>query len=305
MNLRHLHFLQLVIEQGSFTAAARAAGVSQPAISHGMHQLQKAVASPLFERQGRRLLPTEAALRAAAAGRALSRQVEQLEAAPPTPGAREQLRVGLTASAALVCGPLLYSVWCAGRPRRRLTLHSADEGQLLRRLQASELDLVIAPRPRRFAGAGLHSELLYPIVPQVHGRRGHPLRQAGSLAALQGADWAAVGPSVGGPVDVLQEAFAVRGMAPAWVAVSCPDYASLLHLLACSDLLAVLPHPALLASAAPGQIAPLPLREALPRYDMQLFSAQRARPAVQAVMAGLRAALSGPGGPKMGPPRPL
>lgn len=39
MYLRYLHYLRLVIDHGSFAAASRAAGVTQPAISHGMAQL--------------------------------------------------------------------------------------------------------------------------------------------------------------------------------------------------------------------------------------------------------------------------
>lgn len=294
MNLRHLQYLQWVIEHGSFAAAARAAGVTQPAVSHGMQQLQRHVDSPLFVRDGRRLLPTEAALRTAAAGRTLWRQVAALDAAGTEPVPRDTLRVGLTASAALVCGPLLHASWCGTPARRRLVLASADEGQLLAQLQGGGLDLVVAPRPRRFAVASLHCSTLYPITPQVYARQAHPLRDAGSLAALQAADWAVVGPSVGGPVDVLTEAFTVRHMAPARVQVTCPDYASLLLLVAQTDLLAVLPHPALAQLAAPGLVRPLQLREALPRYEMQLFSAIRPRPAVRRVMAALRAQLAPP-----------
>jgi DNA-binding transcriptional LysR family regulator len=89
-------------------------------------------------------------------------------------------------------------------------------------------------------------------------------------------------------VDVLHEAFAVRRMKPPRVAVSCPDYASLLHLMTDSDLLGVLPHPALLDSAAKGQIVPLRLREALPRYEMHLFTPMRARRALRPLFASLQ-----------------
>lgn len=44
----------------------------------------------------------------------------------------------------------------------------------------------------------------------------------------------------------------MRKVRPLRVAASCPDYASLLHLMMHSDLLGVLPHPALLASATQG-----------------------------------------------------
>jgi DNA-binding transcriptional LysR family regulator len=89
-------------------------------------------------------------------------------------------------------------------------------------------------------------------------------------------------------VDVLHEAFAVRGMNPPPVAVSCPDYASLLHLMTRSDLLGVLPHPALLDSAPKGHVVPLRLREALPRYEMHLFTPIRSRRVLRPVISGLQ-----------------
>ena len=72
-------------------------------------------------------------------------------------------------------------------------------------------------------------------------------------------------------------------MGPPRVAASCPDYASLLHLMTQSDLLGVLPHPALLDGALKGQVVPLRLREALPRYEMHLFTPIRQRRALRPV----------------------
>jgi hypothetical protein len=59
--------------------------------------------------------------------------------------------------------------------------------------------------------------------------------------------------------------------------VRCPDFASLLNLVVGSDLLAVLPHPALLGAAAE-QVVPLQLAEALPLYGMWLFERKARKP---------------------------
>lgn len=287
MNLRYLHYLRLVIEHGSFAAAARAGGVSQPAISHGMRQLQRQFDTPLFLPSGRRMLPTEAALRASLKGQDFADQLDALAAANTALVDGDTLRVGLTPSAALVCGPALHKVWHQTHPRGRLDISSADEGRMLSRLQGGELDLVISPMPRSHPVTGLAHRLLYQITPMAYARRAHPLASAHSLAQLQTASWAIVGPSVSGPVDVLQETFAVRQMTPPHVAVSCPDYASLLQLIVHSDLLCVLPHPALLSSAAKDSLVSLRLREALPRYEMQLFTLIRVRRFLEPVIAGL------------------
>ncbi|WCM93188.1 LysR family transcriptional regulator [Acidovorax sp. NCPPB 2350] len=282
MYLRHLQYLRAVIEQGSFAAAARACGVSQPAISHGMRVLQGRFDAPLLARDGRRYVPTDLALRVASESRSV---VERIDALLPgtaalARGSASVLRAGLTPSAAIVCGPVLYQGWCAGHPRRSLELVSADEGRLLAGLLEQRLDFAIAPRPRGFAHHGIVQRRLYALRPLVYARRGHPLARARSLEDLRGAAWA----RVSGPVDVLTEAHRVRQLRPPRVAARCPDFASMLQMVAATDLLAVVPHPALAGGTA-ALLSPLRLREALPLYDMWLFEPAR-RPSK--LPAGLR-----------------
>ena len=270
MYLRYLQYLHAVIEQGSFALAAKACGVSQPAISHGMKALQAHFAQPLLVREGRRHVPTDLARAVAAQALPLAQGVEALPRASVAAADRHLLRVGLTSSAALVCGPLLYASWCLPNARRSLEMATADEGSLLEGLLQRRFDAVIAPKPRKFAHPDVTERPLYELHPQVYARKGHPLVRAQSLAQLQGAAWACVGPSVSGPVDVLTEAHRVRRMPAPKMSVRCPDFASLLHLVAQSDLLAVVPHPALLGGAST-LVAPLRLAESLPLYGMWLF----------------------------------
>lgn len=288
MYLRHLQYLRLLIDQGSFEAAARVAGVSQPTISHGMKQLQKRFDAPLLQRTGRRMVPTALARQLASQAAAMADGFDAL-GGPPMPATRSgELRVGLTPSAALVCGPALHSAWCQGHARRSLALSSADEGRLLADLRRGALDLVVAPRPRGLQAPDLACDALYRIQPLVYARRGHPLAKARSLAELASAAWACVGPLVSGPVDVLTEAFTVRQMRPPRISVCCADYASLLQLMAHADLLGVLPHPALLATDAGRQIAPLRLRETLPIYEVWAFRTAPRRGQVEPVVRSLR-----------------
>ena len=268
MYLRYLHYLRSVIESGTFASAAQACGVSQPAISHGMKALQARFDTPLLVKEGRRYVPTDLARRVAAETVDLAQRIDALPQAARAPS-RHVLRVGLTASAALVCGPLLYEAWCQPQPRRSLEMSTADEGSLLAGLLRGDFDAVIAPRPRQFAHPDLVQWRLYELHPQIYARRHHPLAQARSLVQLQGAAWACVGPGVSGPVDVLTEAHRVRRMPAPRMAVRCPDFASMLNLVAQSDLLAVVPHPALLGGA--DQVVALHLTEALPLYGMWLF----------------------------------
>ncbi len=270
MYLRYLQYLDAVVEKGSFALAAKACGVSQPAISHGMKALQAHFAQPLLVREGRRHVPTDLARAVAAQTLPLAQGVEALPRASVAAPDRHRLRVGLTSSAALVCGPLLYASWCLPSARRSLEMATADEGSLLEGLLQRRFDAVIAPKPRKFAHPDVVERPLYELQPQVYARKGHPLARAQSLVQLQGAAWACVGPSVNGPVDVLTEAHRVRRMPAPKMSVRCPDFASLLHLVAQSDLLAVVPHPALLGGAS-ALVTPLRLAESLPLYGMWLF----------------------------------
>lgn len=277
MYLRYLHYLQAVIEQGSFARAAQACGVSQPAISQGMKALQAQFDTPLLVRDGRRHVPTDLARRVVAEGAPLAQRINALPLTRASAANRKVLRVGLTASAALVCGPLLYEAWCLPLPQRSLEMTTADEGSLLAGLLHGHFDAVIAPRPRQFAHPDVVQWRLYELQPQIYARRHHPLARARSLAALEGAAWACVGPSVKGPVDVLTEAHRVRGMPAPRMTVRCPDFASLVHLVAGSDLLAVVPHPVLLGASA-DSVVPLRLAESLPLYGMWLFERKTVAP---------------------------
>ena len=65
-SLRELEVLIAVIETGKTTAAAHRLGISQPAVSRALVQLEAAVGRRLFERQGGRLLATPDAVALAA-----------------------------------------------------------------------------------------------------------------------------------------------------------------------------------------------------------------------------------------------
>ncbi len=61
MELRHIRLLCLILEQGSVSAAAKSAGLGQPTVSQHLRSLEQELGILLFERRGRRIVPTEAA----------------------------------------------------------------------------------------------------------------------------------------------------------------------------------------------------------------------------------------------------
>ncbi|GLQ06902.1 LysR family transcriptional regulator [Sneathiella chinensis] len=63
LNFRQLEIFSAVVEAGSTTRSAIKLGLSQPAVSRNVAQLEKDLGFSLFDRSGGRLIPTEAALR--------------------------------------------------------------------------------------------------------------------------------------------------------------------------------------------------------------------------------------------------
>src|ERR1700749_2809218 len=58
-DLRHLRTFAAVAERGSFSAAADALGISQPAVSQQIQALEREVGEPLIDRSGRGARLTE------------------------------------------------------------------------------------------------------------------------------------------------------------------------------------------------------------------------------------------------------
>lgn len=62
MDVRQIQIFAAVVESGSMTAAARSLGVTQPAVSVALAQLERQAGFRLFSREGRQIVPTAEAL---------------------------------------------------------------------------------------------------------------------------------------------------------------------------------------------------------------------------------------------------
>lgn len=147
LNLEGLRYAQAVAETKSFSAAARAYGVSQPALSNGIAKLEERLGAKLFERSprgvtrtafGARVLPLiEHALTALDAVAAEARRLTE-------PGARK-IRMGVSP---LVGAPLVARAFSEVRELpvpRDLVLREADMRELREGLAAGQLDLILIP----------------------------------------------------------------------------------------------------------------------------------------------------------------
>ncbi|MBI3567785.1 MAG: LysR family transcriptional regulator [Gemmatimonadetes bacterium] len=147
LNYHHLHYFWAVAKEGNLTRAARRLRIAQSALSTQIRRLEAQLGQPLFTRQGRTLVLTEAGRIALGYADTIMGAGDELVAT--LRGGRRQerqvLRVGAVATLSRnfqrgFLAPLV------GEDGVELVLHSGSLGELLPRLGAHTLDLVLSNR---------------------------------------------------------------------------------------------------------------------------------------------------------------
>jgi len=150
MNIEVLRYVQAVSQTRSFSAAARAYGVTQPALSNGVARLEEELGVKLFDRSPRGVTPTAHGARLLPmVDRALD-AVDSLtaEARRLADPAADTIRMGVSP---LIGADLVARAFQAARtlPRpRALVLREADLAPLREALTAGELDVLLVPAVR-------------------------------------------------------------------------------------------------------------------------------------------------------------
>lgn len=176
IKLRHVRLFLAVAELGSLTAAARAQGLSQPAVSKSLAELEAMLGVALFTRQGRRVVLTaegEAFRRPAREGLASLDAAARATQADTGP---VRLSVGLLPTVSTRFFPEIVAQFLQDRPALTLSIETGAHPVLLRKLRDRQIDLMIGRMPQAAEMPGLEFEFLYeePIVAAV--RADHPGR---------------------------------------------------------------------------------------------------------------------------------
>jgi DNA-binding transcriptional LysR family regulator len=147
LNVEGLRYAQAVAETKSFSAAARAYGVTQPALSNGIAKLEKRLGEKLFDRSprgvtrtafGARVLPLiESALVALDAVAAEARRLTE-------PG-EQKIRMGVSPLTDSHLVARAFSMVCDLPVPRDLVLREANMQDLRECLVAGKLDIILIP----------------------------------------------------------------------------------------------------------------------------------------------------------------
>lgn len=147
LNFHHLHYFWAVAKEGNLTRAARRLNVAQSALSTQIRQLEEQLGQPLFVREGRTMALTEAGRIALGYAETIMTAGTEL-VATLRDGLRQErqiLRIGAVSTLSrnfqrAFLAPLFDVADVS------LVLQSGSQAELLTRLRAHSLDLVLSNR---------------------------------------------------------------------------------------------------------------------------------------------------------------
>ncbi|HRN74373.1 LysR substrate-binding domain-containing protein [Ottowia sp.] len=180
--LRHLQLLVAVAEEGSLVRAAEAVGMSQPAATQAMAELERLLGMGLFERHARGMRATAVTASVLPLVRNILQAVQSTAEtmAAVRDGASGLLRVGtLPAVAALLARQLTRLL--QRQPQWRVEVVEETGEQLLQHLLGGRLDLALLRQPRAVPARIRFEALLQDEAVVLCGVR-HPLTRKSRLA---------------------------------------------------------------------------------------------------------------------------
>ncbi|SOZ19951.1 Transcriptional regulator LysR family [Cupriavidus taiwanensis] len=177
MDTQKLLHLLAVVEHGTFSEAARAVHLTQPALSRSIRALEHELKAPLFDRGARRAtltvfgeLVAERARRMRLEERQLRRDLELLRG-----GEEGSLAIGVApAPAALLLAPFLIHM-AQAHPRIKVRTETGATGALLEALRNETIDAIVGDAYVLRAADDVDVEPLGELPAGLVCRAGHPI----------------------------------------------------------------------------------------------------------------------------------
>ena len=149
LNLDYLRAFVTVIEQGSFSAAAERLGLTQPAVSLQIRQLEKKLGTALIERVGRNARPT-------AAGSELLAHADQIASAVSSAieavgrhasGVLGRVRLGTGATACIFLLPSVLGTLRRNYPSLEITVTTGNTADVVKAIEENIIDIGLVTMP--------------------------------------------------------------------------------------------------------------------------------------------------------------
>jgi len=239
-----------------------ALGVTQPAVSKQIAELEKIVGVPVVTRDRNRLYLTPIGTRLAEHARQALGQLDRaaFDIEAMTSGVSGSVAVGVVSSVAPTLLPSTISLFKRSTPQANVSVSEGHFVELLPQLEAGALDLLIARvwQPQELAGINQMALFSEPVV--VVAGQNHPLAQETAVKWADVANFPWILPK---PNSVARQAvdalFAANGLSTPTNTVSSLSLALNTELLRAMPVLGLLPQRLAQTQAGRGELVTLPL----------------------------------------------
>ena len=171
MDLAQLRSFLKIAEHGSFTRAAVACGLTQPALSQQMARLEGELGCPVFERQGRRIRLTEAGEKLHQRALQIVALVDDTARQVRDDGATGRLVIGSIPTIAPYYLPRVLNRFRETCPQARVEVHEVVTAELRKECQQGDLDVGVLALPAELPHLEvetLFEEPLWLVLPAGH-----------------------------------------------------------------------------------------------------------------------------------------
>jgi DNA-binding transcriptional LysR family regulator len=267
MRLAQLRDFVQIVDSGSIRAAARARGVSQPAMTKVLRSLEEELGTHLVERTAHGILLTRSGRAFLSRARAVQSELRKAseELADIAGYGRSVVAIGDSA-AGLMLVPRAVARFANENASFHLRIVEGATHALLPLLREHTLDFFLAPKPNGIPANDLRVRPLFRIPLVVACRQAHPLRRARTLRELSDACWILFS-AAGWSDSLLGHAFAAARLGEPRAVVQCESYAAAISLLARTDALGIIPRTQMTDSG----LCEIPVADAIPELVFTIY----------------------------------
>ncbi|MGA4633537.1 LysR family transcriptional regulator [Pseudomonas solani] len=191
MKLHQLRAIVAICESGSIQEASRLLHISQPALSKSIKELEADLGVQLLVRSNRGITATDFGERLVRRARLILEEVRRAREEIDTLKGVMDGKVSIGVSPVTPGAQFIDSLnrYRKRYPNVRVQIHELRPSKLMEGLREGLLDLVLTSLPASRNNDGFHWAELYAQPTVLAVRKGHPLRNARSLAELLGEEW--------------------------------------------------------------------------------------------------------------------
>jgi LysR family transcriptional regulator, pca operon transcriptional activator len=262
LRLPLLRAVDAVATHGSLLKASAALGVTQPALTKSLHELEDLLQLRLFDRHSRGVRPTAAGVVFVRSARRMLAELRRLdEELDELSGTGGTVALGALPVAAAGVLPGALVRLRLTQPDVKVRLRQGRTEDLLPLLASGELDLIVGRLYEPAVPDGFASEALWAEPISVLVRAGHPMFQHGPVSAEELRRYELVLPTVTQRVgQEIEHLLSLLGLVPA-ASLRSSSYGFIREMLLATDMISVMPRLMMAGDLLRGvlRVVPLPI----------------------------------------------